>query len=101
MMIDVQALQVQNNPEQNRFEVQLGDSLGTLTYQKQGSTYILVSTEVPEQFVGQGIAAHLVHDALEQIRAEHGKVVAQCTYVKAYLHKHPEYQMLVEDFPHD
>ena len=99
MTFEVAALQVRNNPAANRFEVQLDDKIGEIVYRKEGSVYILAHTEVPEEFRGQGIALHLVHDALEQIKAEGGLIVPQCPFVKTYLRRHPEYQPLVVDIP--
>jgi predicted GNAT family acetyltransferase len=99
--IDIQALQVKNNPAENRFEVQLGDSLGVIDYRKKDSVYVMEHTEVPKAFRGQGIAQHLAHEALEQVKAEHGNVVPQCPFVRAYIQLHPEYQSLVVHIPHD
>jgi predicted GNAT family acetyltransferase len=99
MNIDVQNLAVKNNPAENRFEVQLDDKLGVLEYRKKGEVYVLTHTEVPKELRGQGIANRLVHDALEQIKAENGKIVPQCPFVKVYLRRYPEYQLLVEPNP--
>ena len=95
MNIDVQNLTVKNNPAENRFEVQLGDKLGVLEYRKHGALYVLTHTEVPKELRGKGIANRLVHEALEQIKAENGQIVPQCPFVKTYLRRYPEYQPLV------
>src|SRR5438067_1897279 len=81
MSIDVQHLLVKNNAAQNRFEIQLGDTVGKIVYRKKGTVYIMVHTEVPKEFEGQGIANHLIHEALEQVKAEHGQVVPLCPFV--------------------
>ena len=94
MKIDVETLPVKNNRDKERFEVQLGDGFGVILYRKR-SAYILAHTEVPEAYTGRGIATHLVHEALEQIKAENGRIVPVCPFVKAYLQRHPEYQSLV------
>src|SRR5690349_10919043 len=99
MKIDVQNLQVKNNIAEHQFEVQLGNKVGIISYRKKGSIYIMVHTEVPEEFGGQGIADHLAHDALEQVKAEHGMVVPLCPFVNAYIQRHQEYQPLVTHIP--
>src|SRR5438045_9663446 len=101
MKIDVEALKVINNPAKNLFEIPLGGKFGEIVYRKEGPVYVLVHTEVPKEFGGQGIATHLVHEALEQIKAENGQIVALCPFVKAYLRRHPEYQPLIVDIPKD
>jgi len=97
--MNIQALQVKNNRVENRFEVELGDKLGVIEYRKNGPVYSLVHTEVPEEFRGQGIANHLVREALDQIKAEDGKIIPVCSFVRAYLRRHPEYQPLVAHVP--
>jgi len=99
MKLDVQALPVSNNTAENRFEIQLGANRGEIVYRKSGSTYIMVHTEVPKEFGGQGIADHLVREALEQIKAAGETVVPLCPFVKAYIRRHPEYQPLVVPLP--
>src|SRR5689334_25296056 len=99
MKVDVQALQVKNNTAKHRFEVQLGDSFGVITYRKTGPVYVMIHTEVPKEFGGQGIAQHLVHEALEQVGAAHGRIVPLCPVVRAYIQRHPEYQSLVVSMP--
>lgn len=88
-----------NNAAENRFEIALGVKRAEIVYRKEGSTYIMVHTEVPKEFGGQGIAEHLVHEALEQIRSGHETVVPLCPFVKAYIRRHSEYQPLVVSFP--
>lgn len=96
MDIDLDSLQVKNNADSDRFEVQLGDDIGFITYRKlRNGTYVLLHTEVPAAYNGQGVAGKLTHDALEMIRAEGGKAVPECEYVKHYLERHPEYDDLV------
>jgi predicted GNAT family acetyltransferase len=50
---------------------------------------------VPRQLRERGIASRLVHDALEQVRAEGLKIVPRCDFVRHYLDTHPEFQDLL------
>ena len=45
---------------------------------------------MPLELGGKGIGSRLIKGALDQVRAEGLKVVAQCPFVKAYIDKHPE-----------
>ena len=53
-------------------------------------------TEVPPELGGQGVGSKLVKGALDQVRAQGLKAIAQCPFVKAYIDKHVEYQDLLK-----
>ena len=58
-------------------------------------TMVIVHTEVPPTLEGRGIAAALVRAAFAYAR-EHGlKVMPACSYVRAYVRRHPETQALL------
>ena len=60
-----------------------------------GDVLMLHHTEVPEALAGQGVAAALVQAALAWARAEGLKVRPTCSYVAAYMRRHPETQDLL------
>ena len=51
---------------------------------------------MPPELGGKGIGSQLVKGALDQVRADGLKVIAQCPFVKGYIDKHPEYADLVK-----
>jgi len=51
---------------------------------------------VPVSLQGQGIGSRLVRAVLEKIRADGLKVVPRCSFVSAYLARHPEFNDLVQ-----
>jgi uncharacterized protein len=92
-MINVDQLNVRNNPDKNRFEAQLeGDDFAIINYSLRGSIIEMTHTEVPAAYQGMGIASKLVHDALEYARAHQLKVIPTCPTVAAYMKKHQEYE---------
>ena len=99
MGIDVHNLEVKNNRDANRYEVQLGDQLGTLTYRIRGNVITFIHTEIPADYRGQGIAERMAHVALEAARAEGSQVKPLCPFVRAYIRRHAEYQSLVVELP--
>ena len=48
-------------------------------------------TEVPREFEGRGIGSALVKAMLELARAEGLKVKPLCSFVSAYMQRHPEF----------
>ena len=94
-MNEAPAPAVRHNPGQSRFELASGAALAVCEYRREGSVWILPHTFVPEALRGGGVAAALVKAALDHIRAEGGSVVPACSYVAAYVQRHPEYVSLV------
>ena len=87
---------VVNNAEQHRFELDTGDGHRSfIAYARHGGTVVLIHTEVPEALSGRGIGSQLVRGALELIRADGLRVVPQCSFVAAYMQRHPEEQDLL------
>lgn len=84
------ALHVVHRPEAQRFEVALEGGVGECSYRRQGSDLFLVHTEVPAALEGRGIAGALVREALAWARAEGLRVHSRCSYVTAYMNRHPE-----------
>jgi predicted GNAT family acetyltransferase len=51
---------------------------------------------VPSELGGKGIGSRLIKGALDQVRADGLKVIAQCAFVEAYIERHPEYADLLK-----
>jgi predicted GNAT family acetyltransferase len=70
--------------------------VAVLRFHIKGSTLSLIHTEVPPALEGKGVASALARAGLDHAR-EHGMTVKPfCPFVAAYLHRHPEYQPLVD-----
>jgi predicted GNAT family acetyltransferase len=87
---------VVDNPTMKRFELKLDDDeYAAAYYRLEDGQIVIVHTEVPFRFSGQGIASQLAQAVLEQIRSRGLKIVPQCQFFSAYLAKHPEYSDLI------
>lgn len=81
---------IRHNSEAQRFEVLIDGLLAVCEYRRQGHLLVLPHTGVPSALQGRGIAAQLVQAVLDWARAEGLKVRPVCSYVAAYLRRHPE-----------
>jgi predicted GNAT family acetyltransferase len=87
---------VSNNPAQQRYELAVDGHVAASYYEIADGVITFVHTEVPPELGGKGIGSKLIKGALDQVRAEGLKVIAQCPFVKAYIEKHPEYADLLK-----
>lgn len=80
---------VQHNAEASRFELDVDGDLALCVYRRDGATLLLTHTEVPWRAQGRGVAGVLVQATLDWARAEGLKVRPLCSYVAAYMRRHP------------
>ena len=92
--VDPDNLTVTHNPEEKRFEIRVESHLAELKYRMQGERIVFTHTGVPKALEGRGVGSRLVRTGLEYAREQGLKVVAHCSFVAAYLKRHPEYQHL-------
>ncbi len=90
------ALHVQHLPAQQRFVASVPGGTCVADYHLVDGTAHIVHTEVPAALQGQGLAARLVADVLVQMRALGWRVRPVCSYVRAYMRRHPETHDLLE-----
>ena len=81
---------VVHDPAAGRFELRLDGHRGEALYQLIDGVMWLTHTEVPWPLRGRGLAATLVRAALDHARAQGLKVQPACSYVRAYMRRHPE-----------
>lgn len=85
-----------DRPDRGRFELSLEDDVAVAYYRVEGGRILLVHTEVPPRFSGQGIGSRLAQGVFDAVRASGRKVVAQCPFMAAYAGRHPEYADLLD-----
>ncbi|MGP0093528.1 MAG: GNAT family N-acetyltransferase [Xanthobacteraceae bacterium] len=82
---------VRNNTGLNRFELDADGHVAVAYYQLSPGVITFTHTEVPAELSGRGIGSALARGALDQVRAQGLKVVAQCPFIGAFIGKHSEY----------
>jgi len=83
-------LQIVHDLARQRFEAAVEGGVAHTDYQRVGDTLHIMHTEVPPASEGRGIAAALVEAALDHAEANGLKVAPLCSYVRAYMRRHPE-----------
>lgn len=83
---------ITRNPTGNRFELRLDGYLAWLEWTPVRGGLAFTHTIVPAALGGRGIGSRLVRHALDWAIAQRQKVRPDCSFVKAYIDKHPQYQ---------
>lgn len=87
--------EVRDNVDRSRFELIEDRHLAFAEYALDGDVITFTHTVVPPSMRGGGVGSRLVSGALAQVRARGLRVVAQCSFVAAYIARHPEWQDLL------
>lgn len=87
---------IKNNTGKHRFELEVDGHLGAAHYERNGNVITFTHTEVPAELGGKGVGSALIKGALDQVRADGLKVIAQCPFVKAWIGKNPAYSDLLQ-----
>jgi predicted GNAT family acetyltransferase len=82
--------EIVNNKAKCRYELTVDGHLAATYYNVADGVITFVHTEVPPELGGKGIGSRLIKGALDQVRADGLKVIAQCPFVKGWIDKHAE-----------
>lgn len=92
------AVEVREAPKRRRFEVYEGGELaGFADYVPEGAAVAMPHTEIEPARGGRGLASELIRVALETLRDRGAQVLPYCSFVAAYIAKHPEFVQLVPE----
>ena len=67
------------------------NGMAIAVYRRSGDRLVFTHTEVPAADEGRGIGARLVKAALDDTRKRGLGIVPACSFVAAYVRRHPEY----------
>jgi predicted GNAT family acetyltransferase len=87
---------VRNNTELHRFELDADGHMAVAYYRLLPGVITFTHTEVPNELSGRGIGSALARGALDIVRAQGLKVVAQCPFISTFMGKHPEFNDLLQ-----
>ena len=78
-----------------RYEWPIDDDAALLEYARRGDVVHLDHTYVPPRHEGKGYGARLVRAALTDLEAQGLRIVPGCSFVAAYIRRHPEWERIV------
>ncbi|HEX4893127.1 MAG TPA: GNAT family N-acetyltransferase [Hyphomicrobiaceae bacterium] len=82
---------VVDNKERERFEMTVEGGVAFVSYRRAPGVITLYHAEVPPELEGRGLGSQLAKATLDAIRAEGLKVVPRCSFIAAFMRRHPEY----------
>lgn len=86
---------VRNNTVLNRFEQKLDGGVAFATYRASSGKLTILHTEVPAEMRGSGVGSRFMRLVLEEIRRHGLKVVPKCSFVRAFMSTHPQFNDLL------
>jgi predicted GNAT family acetyltransferase len=89
-----QEIPLNNNTALHNFELFVDGQRAFIDYKVKDDKYYLVHTEVPPELEGRGVAAALVEKTLHYLEENGFKMLPYCSYIQAYLKRHPEWERL-------
>ncbi|RZJ35793.1 MAG: hypothetical protein EOO51_04270 [Flavobacterium sp.] len=87
--------QVKMNEDTQRFELNIDGETAVIEYKEKNGIIYLNHTEVPSRLGGKGVGKKIVEGTLNLLRDKGIKVAPLCSFVAAYIARHPEYQDMV------
>ncbi|AEG92010.1 GNAT family N-acetyltransferase [Ramlibacter tataouinensis] len=95
---DARPIAIHDRPERERYELDAGGAVAAIIdYRLRGQRIALLHTEVQPEHEGGGLGTQLARHALDDARRRGLKVVPSCSFIAAYVRRHPQYQDLVAD----
>ena len=86
--MDIRVIDV---PERGRFEIRADDRVvGLASYHVDGDVMTLPHTEIDPSMGGRGLGTTLVREVLAAARSRQLHVLPYCSFIRKYLHDHPE-----------
>lgn len=86
---------VTDNRAEHRYELAVDGEVAIAAYDREGDVVAFTHTAVPPRLEGRGIAGRLVAGALADVRARGLKVKPLCSFVAAYIERHPDTRDLI------
>ncbi|MBD1391701.1 GNAT family N-acetyltransferase [Mucilaginibacter glaciei] len=88
-------IEIKNNEDIHNFEIFVDGQRAFIDYKAKDNKLYLIHTEVAAELQGKCVAEALVEKTFTYMEAHQLKLVPLCTYIQAYLKRHPEWNRLL------
>ena len=88
-------MNVTNNPQRSRFELEQDGQVAVADYDLEGNIMTVTHVIVPPALRGGGLATALAAEVVAHARRENLKIIPQCSFMVAYVQRHPEVKDLL------
>ena len=96
MTINLDTLEIINNPTENRFELLINGLPSKLDYIEDKDTFVITHVGVHPDLRGQGVAGKLTQFSLEYAKSKSLRVIPMCSYAAAWVRRNPQYVELTK-----
>jgi uncharacterized protein len=86
---------IRHDESSSRFIAEIDGHLAHADYALEDVRMVFTHTFVPPELRGRGLAEQLVRPALAHARERNLRVVPACSYVAAFITRHPEFTDLL------
>ena len=86
-----------HNPSQSQFELPIEGKNAVVDYFLSNGIMTITHTYVPQALEGRGIGSVLAGFVLDYAMENDFKVIPACWFIRRYLDRHPQYQILRVD----
>jgi predicted GNAT family acetyltransferase len=90
-------LTLRHRPEASCYEALVGALRAEADYVRSGDVFTFTHVGVPPVIEGRGVGGRLVQFALDDVRAQGGRVIPRCPFVRAWIRRNPSYADLLAD----
>jgi len=97
MKTEFEAISLVKNESKKRFEIKVNGHFAFINYGETENQIALVHTEAEPALAGTGAAAAVVEKTLQYIKESGKKLLPFCPYVFAFIKKHPEWKVIVDE----
>lgn len=80
------------NEAAHQLELRVDGHVSKISYDIEGDKVYLASAVVPPELRNRGIAAAMTEKALHWVEDQNRKAIPLCSYIVAYVHRHPEWK---------
>jgi predicted GNAT family acetyltransferase len=94
-MADIKAIPLRVNADSKLFEFEVDGQKSSVNFDIEGDKIYLAHAVVPTEQRNRGIAGTMVEKVLQYVEDHNLKAVPMCSYIQAYIHRHPDWKRVV------